>query len=71
MAWRTRDGQTSPERPERCGTEPGWGRQPRHGVRNLAAEMAESTARTLEAQERTRYTREHGAGWLLFADDDD
>lgn len=63
MAWRTRDGQTSPERPERRGTEPGWGPQSRKGIRNHAANR-------FERDERIRYTREHGAGWLLFADDD-
>lgn len=71
MAWRTKDGRTSEPAPERRGTEPGWGSRQRTGIRNHAAIMAQHAATMFEVEERTRYTREHGAGWLLFADDDD
>lgn len=71
MAWRTKDGQQSEERPDRRGTEPGWGRRQRTGINNHAANMAEHAARRFESEERRRYTRENGPGWLLFADDDD
>ena len=71
MAWRTKDGQQSEERPDRRGTEPGWGPRQRTGIRNHAADAAEHAARRFESEESRRYTRKNGAGWLLFAEDQD
>lgn len=71
MAWRTKDGRASEPNPDRRGTEPGWGSRQRTGIRNHAAESAEFAARQFERDEQRRYTRENGAGWLLFAGDQD
>lgn len=68
MAWRTKDGRTSDETNSNY---PRRGTEVRRGINNHAANMAASTARIFETEERIRYTREHGAGWVLFADDED
>lgn len=68
MAWRTRSGETSPDRPDRRGTEPGWGPQPRTGIKNRAADAAQHAATMFELKDDIEYMGKHGAAHRLFRD---